>query len=356
MTFEEKYDDTMKKVDRILKTDSDHNTLKKYIEGYKIEKMMQVREEKKIEESFQLYGLVDKSMLRQRKQIVGLAEIREHEKTYNKAKYEKIALKEINRMQEREKYSEFKMKLENEMKMNKERFENFEQMKDEQKTKANIIFSNNFKKKEFSNFVNKINIERIQNSKIPSPQYSQEVSKRIPKHQQQQISLPQQQKQYEQLNQNEYIRNKVSYSQQQKKRIFQLNKQTNDMNNSKERRNVFTLPQQTKSKPKSIKKSIENKKNYLQEGLKYAKINRDNKFNVLSESKKYDNKADFVNNLESLKFQARKYEDLAQRQEQLIKLNGGAKNNLKATEKASNYIFDSIIAKISLLKQMSVES
>lgn len=343
MTFDEKYEIVMKQIDNIFRNDKEHDSLKKYIEGYKIDKMMLEREEKKSEESFHLYGSVDRSALRQRKQIVGLAEIKEHEKTYAKAKYEKIAQKEINRMKERERQNEYNSKIEKEMKMNRKRLENFEQKKDEKKEiKNNLAYSNNIKKKEFSDFVNKINIEKIQSNKKPLSKYSPALTKQIPK----------QKQQIEQSKLNEVIRNKVSYSQQnQKKRVFQLKKNV-EISNSKENRKICTSPN---TKAKSIEKP-QIQKDFLKEGLKYAKRNKENKLNNLFESKRYNNQEEFVDNIEKLKFQAKKYEDLAKKQEQLIKLNGGPKNNLKASEKASAYLFDSIIAKISLLKQISSES
>ena len=63
-------------------------------------------------------------------------------------------------------------------------------------------------------------------------------------------------------------------------------------------------------------------------------------------------KNEFIRNLDDLKYQAQKYATKAKEQEQLMKIQG-QDYNTEACEKMSNYLCDSIQAKIAILKQIN---
>ena len=52
MDFEQKYDDALNRINILLNDNYTPKNLKKYIEGYKLEQSIDVRNKKKLEESF----------------------------------------------------------------------------------------------------------------------------------------------------------------------------------------------------------------------------------------------------------------------------------------------------------------
>ena len=88
------------------------------------------------------------------------------------------------------------------------------------------------------------------------------------------------------------------------------------------------------------------KPDYLHESISMRK--KKNGYDI----KKYSNKNEFIRNLDDLKYQAQKYATKAKEQEQLMKIQG-RDYNTEACEKMSNYLCDSIQAKIAILKQIN---
>ena len=94
---------------------------------------------------------------------------------------------------------------------------------------------------------------------------------------------------------------------------------------------------------KERKTPMEIKPDYLRQGIIAVKRPQ-NKNNLLKE---ISNK----NNIEQLQYISNKYEQKAKEQEQLIKLQGEYDN--EACEKMSEYLCDSISAKIAIIKKIN---
>ena len=157
MEFDAKFNEAMTKIDNILKNDYNPKNLKKYLDGFKLEKSIEDRRNKKIEESI-LNG--NKFYFEEpRKKIVNLYEIKEHNEKVNKFKAKRIINSELKQIQMKQLENEYINKIEKQYKRNIKTGESFDKKDFEEKL-------NNIKVKEFSRLVNKINQDKISNEKM----------------------------------------------------------------------------------------------------------------------------------------------------------------------------------------------
>jgi hypothetical protein len=90
MSFDQLYEETMSKIDKLIYTDYNPITLKNFIANYKEEQKALELKEKMNEEK--------NTSAKTRKHYVDWAEVRKHEEKYNKKKYHQIMINEINQM------------------------------------------------------------------------------------------------------------------------------------------------------------------------------------------------------------------------------------------------------------------
>ena len=152
MEFDEKFNEAMIKIDNILKNDYNPKNLKKFLDGFKLEKSIEDRRNKKIEESI-LNG--NKFYFEEpRKKIVNLYEIKEHNEKVSKFKAKRIINNELKQIQMKQLENEYLNKIEKQYKKNIKTGGSYDKKNFEEKY-------NNIKVKEFSRLVNKINQDKI---------------------------------------------------------------------------------------------------------------------------------------------------------------------------------------------------
>lgn len=326
MEFDIKYEKVLQEIDKIIYTDYTPRSLKNFIEGYRLDENLREKQDRQLKE-----GLGVK-----RKQYVDWSEIKHHERQYTKAKIHKIAQNEIERIKSKEREKEYISKID-ELGVNKKRFGSYDN-KDSNKTNQK-----NIKIKEFSKLVNRMNLNKIQNQKKNN---SKTLSQSTPN------SNP---------NTNSRNLQSGSYSKQYLKKKKNLSPIKVAMTIPNESTSSKTINVIKKKKLPSISQNIEISNNrynidkrspldikpdYLHESISMGK--KKNGYDI----KKYSNKNEFIRNLDDLKYQAQKYAIKAKEQEQLMKIQG-QDYNTEACEKMSNYLCDSIQAKIAILKQIN---
>ena len=90
MSFDQLYEETMAKIDKLIYTDYNPITLKNFIANFKQEqKALEIREKINEEKS---------TSAKTRKYYIDWSEVRKHEEKYNKKKYHQIMINEINQM------------------------------------------------------------------------------------------------------------------------------------------------------------------------------------------------------------------------------------------------------------------
>ena len=156
--FDIKYNEAMKRLNSLYlpkeeESNSNINTIKNYIERYRLEQSLEKRNSKKKENN---KNKVDDK----RKQIVDLNEIRLHEKKAQQYFNKNYLKNEIEWFKIKQKEDEIKNKYNNNY--NKQRYENNISQKEISKE---IIRNNKMKMIKFSNLANKVNIEKFKQQK-----------------------------------------------------------------------------------------------------------------------------------------------------------------------------------------------
>lgn len=334
MEFDIKYQNVMMKIDKIIYSDYNPKSLKNFIEGYRIEENLREKEEK----------IRKEGNAAKRKKYVDWSEIKKHEKLYDKAKFQKMAQNELEKINNKQLEKEYISKID-EMGANKKRYGSY----DKYKTNDNKLSNKNIKVKEFSKLVNRMNINKIQNQKKASNNFNGNNKKNniqplnkpnIKRNTQSSGGYTNQYLKRNQHSASPKISTTIPNESQENHNIIPIykHKKLPAMNRNFEiTENRYNIDKRT---PLNIKP------NYLHESLNCAK--RKNGYEI----KKYSNQNEFLNNLNDLRYQAQKSEDKAKKQEQLLKIQG-SEYNMEACEKMSNYLCDSISAKIAILKQIN---
>ena len=414
MEFDAKFNEAMTKIDNILKNDYNPKNLKKYLDGFKLEKSIEDRRNKKIEESI-LNG--NKFYFEEpRKKIVNLYEIKEHNEKVYKFKANRIINNELKQIQMKQLENEYINKIEKQYKRNIKTGESFDKKDFEEKL-------NNIKVKEFSRLVNKINQDKISNEKMQkkhknnnftsdfsqisnivnnSPEkdfntidmslynnnikyknrsISQKITKRtndnknilntkniiphIPPSKSIETKINEYNKNIVKDKTNTYnnnIKNKLlnPNGKFNKMRLYSSSSNAVNMSTIKKSNNLKKIPKNSFYKNENkynidIRKPLDIRPDYLhQKDLKL--FQKPNKKIYELNKHKFMNREKFLNNIQNLKFQADKYEEQAKKQEQLMKINHGSKYNINQYEKVSNLLVDSISTKLALLNQLNFTS
>ena len=405
MEFDEKFNEAMIKIDNILKNDYNPKNLKKFLDGFKLEKSIEDRRNKKIEESI-LNG--NKFYFEEpRKKIVNLYEIKEHNEKVSKFKAKRIINNELKQIQMKQLENEYLNKIEKQYKKNIKTGGSYDKKDLEEKY-------NNIKVKEFSRLVNKINQDKISKDKIKknknnnfnsdisqisnivnnSPERdfntidmslfnnnninknrssSQKLSKRtnnnknilntrnIIPHIPPSKSIESKINEY---NNNVKVKNNIKNKllnqngKYNKMRLYSSGSNAVNMSTIKKSKKLTKIPKNSFTKQENkynidIRKPLDIKPDYLhQKDLKlFQKPNK--KIYEINKNNKFMNREKFLNNIHNLKYQADKFEEQAKKQEQLMKINHGSKYNINQYEKVSNLLVDSISTKLALLNQLN---
>ena len=405
MEFDEKFNEAMIKIDNILKNDYNPKNLKKFLDGFKLEKSIEDRRNKKIEESI-LNG--NKFYFEEpRKKIVNLYEIKEHNEKVSKFKAKRIINNELKQIQMKQLENEYLNKIEKQYKKNIKTGGSYDKKDFEEKY-------NNIKVKEFSRLVNKINQDKISKDKIKknknnnfnsdisqisnivnnSPERdfntidmslfnnnninknrssSQKLSKRtnnnknilntrnIIPHIPPSKSIESKINEY---NNNVKVKNNIKNKllnkngKYNKMRLYSSGSNAVNMSTIKKSNKLTKIPKNSFTKQENkynidIRKPLDIKPDYLhQKDLKlFQKPNK--KIYEINKNNKFMNREKFLNNIHNLKYQADKFEEQAKKQEQLMKINHGNKYNINQYEKVSNLLVDSISTKLALLNQLN---
>ena len=405
MEFDEKFNEAMIKIDNILKNDYNPKNLKKFLDGFKLEKSIEDRRNKKIEESI-LNG--NKFYFEEpRKKIVNLYEIKEHNEKVSKFKAKRIINNELKQIQMKQLENEYLNKIEKQYKKNIKTGGSYDKKDFEEKY-------NNIKVKEFSRLVNKINQDKISKDKIKknknnnfnsdisqisnivnnSPERdfntidmslfnnnninknrssSQKLSKRtnnnknilntrnIIPHIPPSKSIESKINEYNNnVKAKNNIKNKLlnKNGKYNKMRLYSSGSNAVNMSTIKKSNKLTKIPKNSFTKQENkynidIRKPLDIKPDYLhQKDLKlFQKPNK--KIYEINKNNKFMNREKFLNNIHNLKYQADKFEEQAKKQEQLMKINHGNKYNINQYEKVSNLLVDSISTKLALLNQLN---
>ncbi len=335
MDFEQKYDDALYRINILLNDNYTPKNLKKYIEGYKLEQSIDVRNKKKLEESFlnQSYNNNSYMFDEKRKKQVTLTEIREHEQRFDRIKAQNIINNEIKRKKMKQQENEYLNKMEREY--NTKRYSPLNTDNDK---KSNII--NNIKRREFSKIANKINIEKLK-ERNKKRTLDLDVNNLNSKS-------------------NQELRNKKmksSSSELKRDRFDNIKYKKMIMSNSKNK--IRNSSVKTRTKPNEIEREnrynidrrvpLEIRPDYLRQ--------KDKIFNtptqkIYQKQFKSNSKDKYLNHLNELKLKAENYETQAKREEQLMKLRNANNFEYDTANKVSSLLYDSISTKFALLNQI----
>ena len=335
MDFEQKYDDALYRINILLNDNYTPKNLKKYIEGYKLEQSIDVRNKKKLEESFlnQSYNNNSYMFDEKRKKQVTLTEIREHEQRFDRIKAQNIINNEIKRKKMKQQENEYLNKMEREYNTKR-----YSPLKTDNDKKSNII--NNIKRREFSKIANKINIEKLK-ERNKKRTLDLDVNNLNSKS-------------------NQELRNKKmksSSSELKRDRFDNIKYKKMIMSNSKNK--IRNSSVKTRTKPNEIEREnrynidrripLEIRPDYLRQ--------KDKIFNtptqkIYQKQFKSNSKDKYLNHLNELKLKAENYETQAKREEQLMKLRNANNFEYDTANKVSSLLYDSISTKFALLNQI----
>jgi hypothetical protein len=330
MDFEQKYDDALNRINILLNDNYTPKNLKKYIEGYKLEQSIDVRNKKKLEESFinQNYNNNSYMFDEKRKRQVTLTEIKEHEQRFDRIKAQNIINNEIKRKKMKEQENEYLNKIEREYNIKR-----YSPLKTDDDMKTNII-NNNIKRREFSKIANKINIEKLKerNKKRTLDLDVNNINSKS----------------------NQDLRNKKIKSSSSE--ITQRNKLDNSKYKKlKQKIRNFSVKQRARPLIIDNRYNVD-KRIPLQIRPDYLR-QKDKIFNTPRQKiyqKQFisNSKDQYLNHINELKIKAENYETQAKREEQLMKLRNSNNFEYDTVNKVSSLLYDSISTKFALLNQI----
>ena len=373
MSFDEKYNRILLKIESLINDDYNPKNIKKYIDEYKIDSAMEKRNLNKNVQDCNLNNNSNNSQIidERRKKSVGLKEIREHGLKFDKMKIKRIANNELKKMKMKEQENEYILKMEKQFNVNMKKFPEIKNLNEEENEKKKLLIDKSLKIKKFSKLVNRFNFENFQKQKNLKTKLEMEFrnhssdtrngnkingnlspiknnnkeKKNSKGNNINDTSQSNKIKREKNLIKKENKNQKYSLPNILKKKnnnILDNNKKQNLSNNKYEKENKYNI---------DIRKPLVNRPDYLhQKNLQIFPIS---KKKIYEKKQIYNSKEDYIDNLNKLKLQAEKYEDEAKKEEKLIKLNGGIKYNAEKCAKVSSLLYDSISTKLALLKQIN---
>ncbi len=375
MSFDEKYNRILLKIESLINDDYNPKNIKKFIDGYKIDSAIEKRNINKIMQDSNFNNNNNNSQIieEKRKKIVGLKEIREHGLKFDKMKIKRIANNELKKMKMKEQENEYLLKMEKKFNVNMKKFSDIKNIYDEENEKKKLLIDKSLKVQKFSKLVNKFNFENIQKQKYLKNKFemefrnhSSEVGNRNKiKENLSPITKNNKEKNIKgdninDINQSNEIKREKNFIKNEKKNqkyslpyIFKIKKNNNILDNDK-KLNLSNNKYDKENKYNiDIRKPLDIKPDYLHQ--KNLQIFPSSKKKIYEKKQIYNSKEEYIDNLNKLKMQAEKLEDEAKKEEQLIKINGGIKYNVQKCSKVSSLLYDSISTKLALLKQINYD-
>ena len=389
--FDIKYNEGLNRLNNLLSDQSYTNSLKNYVERYKIDKSIEDRNSKKYYVSNSKNSFEDN----RRNKVVDLFEIRNHDRKVQQFRDKNYLKNEIEWFKIKERENEEK----NKYNYNKQKYQNY--ISDNNK---DIIRNNNLKMKKFSSIANRVNIDNfLENKKINKILNIEKNNKVLKKNYsnnnnnfQDGVFIPYSEyKKYEQIMMNRnkkshmnlkkikinlnsiesYKNVKLNSNLNQKKINIKKNNTSKNINNNRNNNishsiNIINNKIQSASKNKTkisnkknsskiidnrynidIRKPLEKRIDYLREKPPSLK----SRIKIYDSRTLFKDKKDILNNIESLNYYSKKYETEAKRQEQLMRVRRNKSYGDDDNIKLSNLLIDSISTKLAILNQLTSE-
>jgi len=389
--FDIKYNEGLNRLNNLLSDQSYTNSLKNYVERYKIDKSIEDRNSKKYYVSNSKNSFEDN----RRNKVVDLFEIRNHDRKVQQFRDKNYLKNEIEWFKIKERENEQK----NKYNYNKQKYQNY--ISDNNK---DIIRNNNLKMKKFSSIANRVNIDNfLENKKINKILNIEKNNKVLKKNYsnnnnnfQDGVFIPYSEyKKYEQIMMNRnkkshmnlkkikinlnsiesYKNVKLNSNLNQKKINIKKNNTSKNINNNRNNNishsiNIINNKIQSASKNKTkisnkknsskiidnrynidIRKPLEKRIDYLREKPPSLK----SRIKIYDSRTLFKDKKDILNNIESLNYYSKKYETEAKRQEQLMRVRRNKSYGDDDNIKLSNLLIDSISTKLAILNQLTSE-
>ena len=402
--FDIKYNEGIERLNNLLSSEPNSNSIKNYVEQYKLDKLRENINSKKI------YNPDNRNTIlkdEKRKQIVDIYEIRDHDKKVQQLINKNYLKNEIEWFKIKKREDEHK----NKYNYNKPKFEK-DFSNNRQENSKDIIRNNNLKMKKFSNLANKVNIEKfIQIKKLNQNQNFNTIQKNkeeiydnnnnikdgvfIPYSEYKQIEMNNKNKKSKisvkssniaknpnKLNininnnslknifpnkSNNIIKNNFSENNQKLiKRNNNINNSYKNINANEDKNKKINKISQSQDNNKrnikntapiffdkryqiEIRKPLDKKIDYLRE----KKSSQNQRVKIYESKNLFKDNKNVLNNIEILNFHSKKYEDEAKRQELLMKVKGNKKFGNEDNVKLSNLLIDSISTKLAILNQIS---
>ena len=285
--FDIKYNEGMERLNNLLSEESNFNSIKNYVERYKLEKSRENRISQKSNTNTNRNIFKDDK----RKQIVDIYEIRDHDKKVQQFLNKNYLKNEIEWFKIKKREDEHK----NKYNYNKSKYENDSSINRLDNNK-DIIRSNNIKMKKFSNLANKVNIDKIiqlkklnqsQKQNTNSPQKSSDV-------------IPTSSSNYNNYNMNDGIF--IPYSEYLKNEMNNKNKinikKVNNFNPKKSEKIINNIKNNNPSQNKNFnkQKNITSKNNLNLNNNNNMKNINTNKSNINIKNIKNNNLNNNINN------------------------------------------------------------
>jgi len=285
--FDIKYNEGMERLNNLLSEESNFNSIKNYVERYKLEKSRENRISQKSNTNTNRNIFKDDK----RKQIVDIYEIRDHDKKVQQYLNKNYLKNEIEWFKIKKREDEHK----NKYNYNKSKYENDSSINRLDNNK-DIIRSNNIKMKKFSNLANKVNIDKIiqlkklnqsQKQNTNSPQKSSDV-------------IPTSSSNYNNYNMNDGIF--IPYSEYLKNEMNNKNKinikKVNNFNPKKSEKIINNIKNNNPSQNKNFnkQKNITSKNNLNLNNNNNMKNINTNKSNINIKNIKNNNLNNNINN------------------------------------------------------------
>ena len=402
--FDIKYNEGIERLNNLLSSEPTSNSIKNYVEQYKLDKLRENINSKKI------YNPDNRNTIlkdEKRKQIVDIYEIRDHDKKVQQLINKNYLKNEIEWFKIKKREDEHK----NKYNYNKPKFEK-DFSNNRQENSKDIIRNNNLKMKKFSNLANNVNIEKfIQIKKLNQNQNFNTIQKNkeeiydnnnnikdgvfIPYSEYKQIEMNNKNKKSKisvkssniaknpnKLNininnnslknifpnkSNNIIKNNFSENNQKFiKRNNNINNLYKNINANEDKNKKINKISQSQDNNKrnikntapiffdkryqiEIRKPLDKKIDYLRE----KKSSQNQRVKIYESKNLFKDNKNVLNNIEILNFHSKKYEDEAKRQELLMKVKGNKKFGNEDNVKLSNLLIDSISTKLAILNQIS---
>ena len=408
--FDIKYNEGLERLNNLLSDQSFTSSIKNYVERYKLDKSLEDRNSKKN------YTANSKNTFKdnRRNQIVDLYEIRNHDRKVQQVRNKNYLKNEIEWFKIKEREDEQKNKYNyNKQKYEKDSSDNNQDVKRNNNIKmkkfasiANKVNIDKFLEKKKLNQNQNLNNEKNNtaleqknsnnNNKIfqdgvfiPYSEYKQYEQVMMNKNQKNSMNVKKLNNNFN-TNKSEKIYNNVNLNNNisQNKNIIKKNniKKNNtnkninnninnnvshsiNVNNNKfqsasSNKNKNKIPvsqEKNKNNRNSSPKNIDNRYNIdirkpLEKRIDYLREkppSLEPRVKIYDSKKLFKDKKDILNNIDSLNYYSKKYENEAKRQEQLMRVRGNKSYGNDDNVKLSNLLIDSISTKLAILNQLT---